>query len=279
MNWGMMTRGERDAAYNNQAGVADSAKLNLERKTASWRFREAHAAKLDLPYADKERCKWDLYPGASANSPCLIFIHGGYWVMNGREDFACVTEGFLPNGWSVALPSYSLAPQSTMTEICADIHTALDWLASEGPSHGIAGPVILAGWSAGALLAAHALDHPRVHAGMAISGIYELGPLRDTYLSESLALTDQEIADLSPLRQPAVNKEMLIAYGSRELQPFVDDSRALHAKRAAAHAPGALLPIAGADHFTILNDLRSPDGALPRMAEALLSPSSKKVHG
>ena len=44
-----------------------------------------------------------------------------------------VTEGFLPKGWSVALPSYSLAPQATMAEICADIHTALDGLASEDP--------------------------------------------------------------------------------------------------------------------------------------------------
>jgi hypothetical protein len=43
----------------------------------------------------------------------------------------------------------------------------------------------------------------------------------------------------------------------------------LHARRAAAHAPGALIPVAGADHFTILHELRSPSGQLVRQALAL----------
>ena len=47
------------------------------------------------------------------------------------------------------------------------------------------------------------LGHPRVAAGLAISGIFELGPLRDTFLNEGLRLTDAEIATLSPLRQQA----------------------------------------------------------------------------
>jgi hypothetical protein len=42
----------------------------------------------------------------------------------------------------------------------------------------------------------------------------------------------------------------------------------LHALRAAAHAPGPLLPIAGADHFTILDEL-GPDGALVHAARDL----------
>ena len=59
---------------------------------------------------------------------------------------------------------------------------------------------------------------------------------------------------------------MLITYGTAELPPLVSDSRDLHAKRAAAHLPGALLPVAGADHFTIVHELRDADGALTRQA-------------
>jgi hypothetical protein len=40
----------------------------------------------------------------------------------------------------------------------------------------------------------------------------------------------------------------------------------LHAHRAAAHQPGALLPAPAADHFTILDELRKPDGLLVRAA-------------
>ena len=36
MNWGIMSRAERDAAYNNTAAVANSAELNAARETASW---------------------------------------------------------------------------------------------------------------------------------------------------------------------------------------------------------------------------------------------------
>ena len=134
----------------------------------------------------------------------------------------------------------------------------------------MAGPVLLSGWSAGGHLTAMALGHPRVAAGLAISGVYELEPLRDTYLNDALRLTDGEVAALSPLRLPPVAKTLAIAYGTAELPPLVADSRDLHALRAAAHRPGALVPMAGADHFTIIEELRRADGLLVRAAmEAL----------
>ena len=265
-----MTRAARDAAYNNVAAVKNSAELNRARVEASSIYRAAHAGALDLPYGGRERNKWDLYPAASSDAPCLVFIHGGYWQMNGREAFACLAEGFAADGWSVAMPGYTLAPEVTLTEIVGEIRAALDWLAQHGSSHGIAGPVILSGWSAGAHLAALALDHPAVAAGLAISGIYELGPLRDTYINDKLRLSDAEIATLSPLRLPPVAKPLTVAYGSREVPALIEDARALHAMRAAAHMPGALVPVAGGDHFTILIDMRSPTGEIVRQARTLL---------
>ena len=119
-------------------------------------------------------------------------------------------------------------------------------------------------WSAGGHLTAQCLAHPRVSAGLAISGVFELGPIRDTYLNEKLRLSDEEIAALSPLRLPVVAKPMAITYGTAELPPLVHDSRHLHGKRSEAHASGPLIPIAGADHFTITHELRDPDGQLTK---------------
>jgi arylformamidase len=62
---------------------------------------------------------------------------------------------------------------------------------------------------------------------------------------------------------------MAIAYGSAELPALVYDSRHFHALRTAAGAPGELTAIAGADHFTILDALRRPDGALVDIARKL----------
>lgn len=265
MSWGRLTQSERDAAYNNGTAVANSAELVRERNEASAAYRAAHAGQLNLAYAEGERCKWDIYPGADS-APWLVFIHGGYWQMNRREDFAIFAEGMAAHGWSVAMPGYSLAPEASLTQIVAEMRTALDWLAA----HQVSKNVVISGWSAGGQLAAMLLDHPIIRAGLAISGVYELGPLRDTYLNAKLKLSEEEIAALSPLRLPAVQKPLAIAYGSEELPALVNDSRDFHALRAAAHAPGALLPVAGADHFTVLNALRAADGELVKALLALV---------
>ncbi len=115
-----------------------------------------------------------------------------------------------------------------------------------------------------------ALGHPAVRAGLALSGLFELGPIRDTYLNEKLRLTDAEAVALSPLRLPVSPKPLAIAYGTAELPALVADSRNLHAMRAAAHAPGPLLPVAGADHFTVVLELQNAKGLLTRSLAMLL---------
>lgn len=263
-DWGCLGRAQRDAAYNNLAAVAEAPRLVADRKAASAAHRAAHPRHLDLPYENDARLQWDLYPAEAAGAPCLVFVHGGYWMANQRQEFASLAAGVARHGWAVAMPGYSLAPAVGIGRIVTQIRTALDWLVLHGPAHGIRGKIIVSGWSAGGHLAAMVLDHPGVSAGLAISGIFELGPLRETYLNEKLQLTEGDIAACSPLRLAVVDKPLGIAYGSRELPALIEDSRDLHALRAAAHAPGPLIPIAGADHFTILDSLSAPDGELVR---------------
>jgi len=270
LNWAALSQAERDAAYDNNAAVRNSATLIAERNQASEKLRASRNSFLDVPYGDRERTKIDLYPADSMTAPCLVFLHGGYWQRNSREVFAMLVEGVAAHGWSVAIPGYSLAPDVSLTDIVTEISRSLDWLAQNGGSYGISGPVVLSGWSAGAHLVAMALDHPRVTAGLAISGVYDLAPIRDTGLNNALKLTDEEVARLSPLRLPAVHKRLDIAYGTAELPALVFDSIQLHEARMAAGAPGNLFPIEGADHFSILGELRRPDGALVDIARKLV---------
>jgi arylformamidase len=272
--WSSLSQAERDAAYDSNAAVSDSADLIQKRNAGSAAFRQTRSSGLDIPYGPLTRNRWDLYPAKDPKAPCLVFIHGGYWQRNSREDFAMYAQGLLAHGWSVAMPGYSLAPEVTLAEIVAEIHAALDWLKAEGPRHGLAGPVFLSGWSAGAQLTAMALAHPLVVAGFAISGVYDLEALRDIWVNKPLQLTDTDIETLSPNRLPVVRKPMTIAYGTAELPTLVNDSRQLHAIRAAAHVPGALVPIAGANHFNILSHLADPDGELTHAAINLMQYAS-----
>ena len=258
MNWAAASQAERDLAYNNNTAVADAPALIEERNAAS--------AAMPPPtmhlYGETEREQWDLWPAGDA--PMLVFIHGGYWQRNRRQDFWCMAEGARAMGWGFALCGYTLAPEAPLTRIVAQISAALDALPASGP-------VVLSGWSAGGHLAAMAASHPRAAAAVAISGIFELGPIRDTYLNEKLALTDEELATLSPQRLAPVQKPMAVTYGSAELPELCRQSRDFHALRAAAHAPGPLIPVAGANHFTILDQLRRPGGFLLRAAADLLA--------
>ncbi|MCB8838321.1 alpha/beta hydrolase [Aurantimonas sp. VKM B-3413] len=268
--WASLTQAERDAAYNNNAAVANSAALVEARDRASSLVRASYPAKLDLSYGSAERMQFDLYPAQDGRAPCLVFIHGGYWQKNSREVFAAYAEGALAAGWSVAMPSHTLAPHASLSDIVAEIGDALDWITREGRFHGIDGPLVLAGWSAGAHLAAMLLSHSSVVAGLAISGVYDLAPIRDTFLNAALKLTDDEIATLSPLTLPVTQKPLAIAYGTKEVPALVHDAIRFHERRAAAGAPGPLIPVEGADHFTILDELRSPSGTLVKAAGDLI---------
>ncbi|UMY17124.1 alpha/beta hydrolase [Methylobacterium organophilum] len=269
--WETLSQEQRDAAYNNNAAVANSAALIVERDRLAAEWRARPGAKLDLAYGRKPRNRIDIYPARDRDAPCLVFVHGGYWQRNSREMFAHYAEGANAAGWSVAMPSHTLAPEASLTEIVAELGEALDWLAREGRQHGVNGPIVLAGWSAGGHLTAMLLGHSSVRAGLAVSGVYALAPIRDTFLNGALTLTDREVETLSPLLLPVVNKPMAIAYGTAEVPALIRDSLALHAKRADAGAPGPLIPIEGANHFTILDGFRSAGGLLVKAALAILA--------
>ena len=271
-DWSRLSRAERDAAYNNSAAVADSPALNQARIDASARTRSQPGAVLDLTYGDGERQRWDLFPAADKQAPCFTFIHGGYWQRNRREDFCSLGDGLRAHGWSAAFPGYTLAPAATMTEIVAEIGAALDWLAKNGAAYGVGGRVLISGWSAGGHLAAMALGHTHVAAGLAISGVYELGPIRDTYLNEALRLTDPRSRHCRRCAYPRSASRSTSPTAAGNCARWSRIRGNFHALRAAAHCPGALLPIAGADHFTVLDELSRPDGMLVKAACGLLSP-------
>jgi arylformamidase len=267
MDWMTMSLEARNLAYNNVAHVGPEF-AGAKRESwaaASKALREERPQHLDLSYAPGERTKWDLFPATDPLAPCFVHIHGGYWQRGSREAFACLAEGALAHGWSAALPGYTLAPEATLTQIANELRAAFDWLDARGGEHGIEGRVIVTGWSAGGHLTALMLEHPKVTAGLAISGVFELAPLRDSpHVNDQVRLTEVEIETLSPMRRPGVDKPLSIAYGTGELPAMIAASRDYHAYRARAHLPGDLIPVTNTNHFTILDQLRDPDSRLTR---------------
>ncbi len=257
-----MTRAQLDAAYNNGAAVKNS-----EQKLAEWTARGAATrvrpgALLDLSYGPRPRNRIDIVPCGRGGAPLFAFIHGGYWQRNSKEVFACMAEGPLAHDFDAALIGYTLAPDASLTEIVGEVRSAVRWLRAKGPALGVvSGKLILCGWSAGAHLIVMALAD--ADAGLAISGLYDLEPCRLNYVNDKLKLTPDEQLALSPVHLlPAASPPLTVAFGSRELLEMQRQSRDYAAARRVAKLPIEELPLAGHDHYSILEELAAPDGAL-----------------
>jgi arylformamidase len=258
-----MDRAALDAAYNNGAAVKDSAQIVADWEARSARLRGRHNESMDLRYGKDERNRID-YFAARRDGPVLMFIHGGYWQNRAKELFAFVAEGPLAWGINVALIGYTLAPQKRLDGIVAEVHAAAGWLAQSIPMlGGDPKQLFVSGWSAGGHLTAMAMSHPAVRGGLAISGIYDLEPMRLSYINDKLRLDEDEARRNSP---GPTDKPLLIAYGAAELPEMCRQSEDY-----AALLKTTAQAIPGRNHFTVLDDLASPHGALTALARKLVS--------
>jgi acetyl esterase/lipase len=253
-----MDRATLDAAYNNGAAVRNSAEIVAGWQKRSDAVRKKYPDGLDLKYGPAPRNRIDFFE-AKKDSPLLVFIHGGYWQARAKELFAFLVPGPLSHGISVALVGYTLAPEKRLDAIVGEIRAAISYLDSRGNR------LIVSGWSAGAHLTAMAMQMPAVNAGLAISGIYDLEPIRHCYVNDKLRLDKLEAERNSPISLPAFSEPITIAYGKDELPALCRQSED-YAKKV---QQAKLLALPNHDHFTILEELASPTGALTREVVAL----------
>ena len=262
-DWRKMSREEVDRGLNNGAAVAGSADIIADWEKRSAALRRRHPQHLDLRYGPRERNRIDFLKAAD-KAPTLLFIHGGYWQHRAKEVFTLVAAGAMAHGINVALIGYTLAPDATLDQIVAEIHAGIDFLAGQLPDLGAAhGGIVVSGWSAGGHLTSMALSNANVRAGVAISGIYDLEPIRHSYLNEKLRLDETMSRRNSPMMQsggPA--KPLSLVVGNAEL-PLLRKQTADFAGHRARHGlPVTYEEIPGADHFTIINEMIAPNGCI-----------------
>ena len=269
-----MDREQLDAAYNNSAAVPERDAIIADWAARSAKVRRGHATHVGLTYGDTPRERLDLFLAADPKAPTLAFIHGGYWQINDlvKESFAFFAEALLPLGINLAVIEYTLAPMARLERIVAEVRRSVRWLAEHLAEYG-ADPnrLYVAGHSAGGHLTAMTMPVPEVRGAVAISGIYDLEPIRLSCLNEKLGLDTAEAERNSPVRHlPATAGELVVAYGTRELPELCRQSIEYARAWTERGLPGRLLPVDGADHFTILDALARPEGVLTRALLAML---------
>lgn len=264
IDWRNLDRAALDEAYNSAAAVANCGAITASWEPRSAAMRRRPDAKLDLAYGPRPRNRIDFITCGTPRAPTLVFVHGGYWQMRAKESFAFVAAGPLVIGLNVTLVGYTLAPEASMDEMVAEIRDALDWLAAELPGlSGAPDKLLLSGWSAGAQLAAMTMDHPSVRGCLAISGIYDLEPMRHCYVNDKLGLYEAMARRNSPLHlQPSTTAPLAIAVGGAELPLMLQQSADYAAARYRQGQPALLREIPGANHFSILDEMERSDGPI-----------------
>src|SRR3954447_10498365 len=270
LDWRKLSRQELDLGLNNGVAVPESADIVAGWDQRSALLRAQYPEHLDLRYGPRERNRIDFLKSAEGG-PTLLFIHGGYWQTRAKETFTLFAGGPLAQGINVALIGYTLAPDATLDEIVHEIHAGIDFLAAQLPAlGGDTGPIVVSGWSAGGHLTSMALSHPHVKAGMAISGIYDLEPIRHSYLNVKLGLDEALSQRNSPMMQAGgTEKPLSLVAGSAEL-PLLRRQTADFASHRARHGlPVTYEEIPDANHFSIMDELMLPTGRITTLIRQL----------
>lgn len=270
LDWRKMSQQDRDLGLNNSVAVPGSLEMVTGWEQRSGEVRKRFPDTIDLRYGPRERNRIDFLKAAD-NAPTLLFIHGGYWQMRSKEVFTVVAEGPMAHGINVALIGYTLAPDATLDEIVDEIRSGIDFLSRQLPALGAAAEgIVVSGWSAGGHLTAMALSHPKVRAGMAISGIYDLEPIRHSYLNEKLRADEAISRRNSPMMQEGGPlKPLSLVVGSAELPLLRKQTADFAGHRARFGLPVTYEEIPGADHFTIMHEMMSPKGRITTLIRQL----------
>ncbi|MHB2166212.1 alpha/beta hydrolase [Alsobacter sp. R-9] len=255
--------------------VSDLPGIMQRRLDLSAAARAARPHRLKVPYGPGPDATLDLFfpEEAARPAPVLMFIHGGFWKALDAATFSFVGGAFAPAGALVAVIDYPLIPAVRMDGIVDHTREALRWLAQNAAEHG-GDPARLhvAGHSAGGHLTALLLDQawqkeaglpPRcVRGGIAISGVFELEPLRRSFQQDTLDFSEDDAERWSPLRRlPAQAAPLVVTVGGAETQEFVDQSiEYAQAWQEAGHE-AHLHVVAQANHISILTDAFARPGA------------------
>ena len=270
------TRAQIDAEYDVERSVPDFMHYARQYVDGSAAARKTLEARLGLRYGPTLDEYLDVFPASRPNAPILVFLHGGYWRILSARDFSFIASGPVAAGVTVAVVNYSLCPAVTLDEIVRQTRAAIAWLWRNAREHnGDPESIHVSGHSAGGQLTAMAaltewerdygLPRAVVKSGIPISGLFDLEPLRHSFLQDDLRLDDALIARNSPrFLVRTVPVPMLVTCGGDESAEFLRQSEDFLETWIGAGNPGTRLAQPGRNHFTAITGFADPQSALCR---------------
>ncbi|MEP7372698.1 MAG: alpha/beta hydrolase fold domain-containing protein [Chitinophagaceae bacterium] len=268
-----------DRQYTNRLHVPDFATYIDRWESLSRQTEKEYPVFKDIAYGKLSREQLDIYPSPEPSSKTLVFIHGGYWHKFGKADSQFIAKAFRIYGITTVIINYPLAPEVSMDRILLSCREAIHWLYKNISGYnGDPNQIYVAGHSAGGHLAAMLLatDWKQfdladdvIKGVCAISGIFNLVPIRLSYLNEVLSMDAGEALRNSPVQLlPASQCPLAIAVGAEETNEFLGQSDELYACWKET-VPVEIVKIPGLNHFSILETILDTDSTLHRVMRKL----------
>jgi arylformamidase len=261
--WKNFSKEDLDKAYNNSLAVKNSTEIVQSWVQSSILAKKKLHGDRDISYGDTAFQRFDFFP-AGNDAPVIVFLHGGFWQMRSKDDFTFIAPPLVDAGFSVAMLGYRLAPYANMNEIVQDVRDGLEAIKFFMNEKNIATQNLwLLGWSAGAHLITMAQDEEYVFGGTAISGIFDLEPMRHCYINEKLQLDESTSLKNSPiLLGQDISKPLDIFVGGAELPEMQRQSLDFFNYRNSINVNGFYKNIPMKNHYTILDELTSSQGEI-----------------
>jgi arylformamidase len=265
-----------DAEYNNRVKVKDALEWLARYGAESARVRAELPMRFDIPYGAHYAERLDVFPAARPDpAPVHVFVHGGYWHRMDKADYSFVARGLRPAGAVTVVIDYGLIPSVDLDELVRQCRTSVAWVHRHARQWGgDPARITVSGHSAGGHLVAMLLATdwstfgvPRdvVKAGCAISGLYDLEPIRLCYLNEVLALTPEVARRNSPVHlAPVGSTPLILAVGGAEGAEYHRQTDDLATAWRAHGTPIEVMDLDDHDHFSIMGELQSPFSPLAR---------------
>ncbi len=230
---------------------------------------------LGLPYGTESRQTIDLFlPPTGDHHPVILFFHGGYWSTNSSASRRFLAKAWVERGVAFALANYRIAPDGNIGDMVSDAVEAMDFLVKQAHSLNISAEnIIVTGNSAGAhlasMVAVQGIHQPK---GLCLlSGLYDLRPLLNTSIADTLALNAHAAYKYSPMLLEPADLPAAIFAGGAETLVFKAQSEAFHAQRKAHGFPGCYHVLEGQNHFSIIAELGKVDGLIGKAISKLIS--------
>jgi arylformamidase len=277
-----------DAAYNNRAHVPGHGEYFARWQTDSAAARAALKHRADLRYGRAPRQLLDYFPAARGDAPLLVFIHGGYWQAFDHKSFDLLARGFVEAGVAFASMSHTLCPEIDMPGLTEQVREGIAWLWGRAGELGFdRDRIFVAGHSAGGHLAAllaqtdfvqRGLPADAIKGGLALSGLFDLEPIRLSYLNAALQLDEATARRLSPLHTMTPTSgwraPLLLAVGAAELPEYPRQQRQYHDALRPIGAACRALELEGLHHFDVVDALGDPQHQLHQAVQRMISSGS-----